>query len=275
MENYLVNAYDIHLHTSPDVIERKLDDEEMAKRASARGMRGFVIKNHYQDTSQRAAAVNKKYTNLNTAGGITLNLSVGGICAESVENAAKNGAKFVWFPTMDALSYNIHKKKNTENKISILKNGVLIPEAYDVLDVIKQYKMILCTGHISVEESLALIHAGRIRSITKMILTHADSPSVFTDCEQQLKFVKEGALIEHSSFTLEVNATSWNLMMEQILRIGSRHIVLSSDLGQVSNPYPDDSLNEFVNGLLERGIYQNEIDQMIRTNPEWLLSDTY
>jgi hypothetical protein len=36
MENYLVNAYDIHLHTSPDVVERKLDDEEMAKRASAR-----------------------------------------------------------------------------------------------------------------------------------------------------------------------------------------------------------------------------------------------
>ncbi|MEL7650086.1 MAG: DUF6282 family protein [Sedimentibacter sp.] len=275
MENYLVNAYDIHLHTSPDVVERKLDDEEMAKRASARGMKGFVIKNHYQDTSQRAAAVSKKYPNLNAAGGITLNQSVGGICADSVEKAAKTGAKFVWFPTMDALSYSIYKKKDTGSKISILKDGVLIPEVYDVLDVIKQYKMILCTGHISFGESLALIQAGHMRGITKMILTHADSPSVFTDCEQQLKFVKEGAFIEHSSFTLEVKATSWDLMKEQILNIGSKHIVLSSDLGQVSNPYPDDSLNEFVKGLLERGMYQSEIDQMIRTNPDWLLSDMY
>lgn len=275
MENYLVNAYDIHLHTSPDVVERKLDDEEMAKRASARGMKGFVIKNHYQDTSQRAAAVNKKYPNLNVAGGITLNQSVGGIRGESVENAAKTGAKFVWFPTMDALSYNIYKKKDTNNKISILKDGALIPEVYDILDVIKQYKMILCTGHISVEESLALIHAGNMRGITKMVLTHADSPSVFTNCEQQLRFVKEGALIEHSSFTLEVKATSWNLMMDQVRKIGSQHIVLSSDLGQISNPYPDDSLNGFVKGLLERGISQNEIDQMIRSNPNWLISDIY
>lgn len=271
MQNLLSGAYDIHLHTSPDVVERKLNDTEMAERAMQREMAGFVIKNHYMDTSVRAAALNASYPKLHVAGGITLNHSVGGINPDAVRQCACHGGRFVWFPTIDAWNWNAYYGKNIDGKIRIVQNGLLIPAVFDVLDVIKQHDMVLCTGHISYEEGIELIRTGRQYGINKMILTHADFPSVFTSVEQQIEFVQQGALIEHSSISLAMNKTPWDVMLDQIRSIGCCHIVLSSDLGQPENPYPDDSLNEFCHRLLSAGIFKTDLQVMLVENTENLL----
>jgi len=205
-------------------------------------------------------------------GGIALNDTVREFDSSAVEKEAVNGGKFVWFPTMEAYNYHKFKNKNTTGKISIFENGKIKESVYNVLEIIKSYNMILSTGHISKHEALELIRAGNKMGIKKMILTHADLPPVFTTSAEQKVFVSLGAIIEHSYYTIYKNETSWEVMLEQIKTIGFDNIIISSDLGQATSPFPDEGLNEFASGLISMGIKQSSIDKMLILNPERLLS---
>jgi hypothetical protein len=271
MDNCLTNSYDIHVHTAPDVVQRKLDDKEMAERALARGMRGFVIKNHYSGTAERANKLREIYPNLLVFGGIALNSPVHVLDPKVVEEEAKKGGKFIWFPTLEAYNYHQFKNQDTTGKIAILENGKLKNSVYEILEIIKNYNLILSTGHISKIEALELVKAGYKMGLEKMILTHADLPPVFTTAEEQKVFVSFGACIEHSYYTIFKGETSWKIMLEQIQTIGCDHVILSSDLGQSSSPYPDDGLNEFAKGLISRSITQDNLDKMLIINPQRLL----
>ena len=47
----LRGTIDIHVHSDPDNVPRSLDGLEAAKLALAKGMRGIVLKNHYDPTA--------------------------------------------------------------------------------------------------------------------------------------------------------------------------------------------------------------------------------
>lgn len=79
MSNIIKGAYDLHIHTAPDVVKRKCDDIQLAERLEKFKMAGCIIKNHYVDTSARASLLQKQFPNLEIAGGIVLNNSVGGL----------------------------------------------------------------------------------------------------------------------------------------------------------------------------------------------------
>ena len=51
----LQGAFDTHVHISPDVVERKIDDISLARRFEELGMAGFVLKSHYGSTAERAS----------------------------------------------------------------------------------------------------------------------------------------------------------------------------------------------------------------------------
>ena len=68
-------AYDLHVHSAPDVLPRKMDDIEMAQRIKESGMAGYAIKSHYFCTSERAELINKLYPDCDAVGTITLNSS--------------------------------------------------------------------------------------------------------------------------------------------------------------------------------------------------------
>src|SRR5579864_8985726 len=50
----LQGAYDLQVHVAPDVIERRIDDLDLAKEFLGRGLKGFVLKSHYFPTAERA-----------------------------------------------------------------------------------------------------------------------------------------------------------------------------------------------------------------------------
>ena len=50
----LKGAFDTHVHSAPDVLPRRFDDIELAKRTRDAGMAGFVLKSHYICTADRA-----------------------------------------------------------------------------------------------------------------------------------------------------------------------------------------------------------------------------
>ncbi len=100
----LRGAYDTHMHISPDVVERKIDDISLARKFKELGMAGFVLKSHYGSTAERAAVVRAAVPGVDVLGAISLNRAVGGINPLAVEIAAREGARTVWLPTVDSVN---------------------------------------------------------------------------------------------------------------------------------------------------------------------------
>ena len=104
-ENPLVGVIDIHVHSAPDSTPRKIDAIDLARLAKSRGMRGLVLKNHYEPTASLAYVVRKEVPGIEIFGGVDLNLSVGGMNPSAVEHmAATTGGygRFVWMSTFDS-----------------------------------------------------------------------------------------------------------------------------------------------------------------------------
>src|SRR5581483_8595207 len=98
----LKGAYDLQVHVAPDVIERRIDDVDLAKEFLSHGLKGFVLKSHYFPTAERAKVVCRAVSGIEAHGAITLNHSVGGLNSVAVELAGRSGCKIVWMPTVDA-----------------------------------------------------------------------------------------------------------------------------------------------------------------------------
>ena len=57
MIEILKGAYDLHVHSAPDVVKRRFSDIELAHRFVAAGMKGYAIKSHQSSTAGRAALI--------------------------------------------------------------------------------------------------------------------------------------------------------------------------------------------------------------------------
>src|SRR5437764_12151091 len=80
----LLGAIDIHVHSDPDNRPRSIDAIDVAKLARSRGMRGIVLKNHYDPTGPLAYIVRKEVPGIEGFCGIDLNLPVGGMNGTAV-----------------------------------------------------------------------------------------------------------------------------------------------------------------------------------------------
>ncbi len=293
MKELIRGAYDLHVHSAPDVLPRKMDDIEMAQRIIDSGMAGYAIKSHYFCTSERAELINKLYPGCNAIGTITLNSSVGGINPTAVEMAARSGAKLVWFPTCDSEYELSHVFNGDPNKklpywaqiiIQLKEDGIKTPtirllnddgrlkdEVYEVIDIIARKNIILATSHSSHEETFALVKAAHERKVEKIIITHVDFPTTFYTVEEQKELAKYGAYMEHCYTTFATGKVDFDVTLEQIRALGPDQVILATDLGQKTAVYPDQGLLEFATKLYDNGFTENEIRKMTVENTSALL----
>src|SRR5690242_13394453 len=155
----LAGVIDIHVHSDPDSVARSIDAFDLAKLAKDRGMRGLVLKNHYEPTASLAWSVRKFVPGIEIFGGIDLNRSVGGINPAAVERMVlmKGGwGRVIWMPTFDAENQVRYSKENRPY-VSVAKNGALLPEVRAVIALAANHKLTLETGHSSAAEGLMLI----------------------------------------------------------------------------------------------------------------------
>ncbi|MDA8126481.1 MAG: DUF6282 family protein [Deltaproteobacteria bacterium] len=288
---WLKDAYDLHVHSGPDVLPRRFDDIDMARRIIAAGMKGYVIKSHYFCTSERAQLIGKMFPRCNAVGAVTLNSSMGGINPAAVEMAGRSGAKMVWFPTIDSaneleqlarspadkLPYWAKIKRQMEAEgvrsptLCILKNGKLQDEAFEILDIMARFNMILATGHVSKAEAFALVKAARARKVERIIMTHVDFPATFLTIEEQKEMVRCGACMEHTYTTPATGKVAWDLVMAQIRAIGPEHIVIGTDLGQTAGVFPDEGLVLYGRKMVENGFSEEDFRTIIVKNAAALL----
>ena len=114
---------------------RSIDAIDLARLAKERGMRGLVLKNHYEPTASLAYVVRKVVPGIEVFGGIDLNRSVGGVNPAAIERMTmvKGGlGRVVWMPTFDAEN-QVRFSKENRPFVSVSKNGQLLPEVKEVI----------------------------------------------------------------------------------------------------------------------------------------------
>src|SRR6476469_1569776 len=176
----LNGVVDIHVHSDPDSVPRSIDAIDIAKLAKSRGIRGLVLKNHYEPTASLAYLVRKEVPGIELFGGIALNRTVGGINPAAVERMTrvKGGwGRVVWMPTFDAEN-QVRFSKENRPFVSVSKNGTLLPEVREVLALIAKNKLTLATGHSSPVECLAIVRESRRQGVEHIVVTHAMLPPV-------------------------------------------------------------------------------------------------
>jgi Family of unknown function (DUF6282) len=271
----LHGVIDFHVHSDPDSRPRSIDAIDAAKLARSRGMRGIVLKNHFEPTASLAYIVRKVAPGIEVFGGIVLNRAVGGVNPTAVENMAqlKGGwGRVVWMPTFDAEN-QVRYSNESRPFVPISRNGRLLPDVGAVLDLIAKYKLTLATGHSSPDEDLLLIREARRRGIDRIVVTHAMLPPVGMNAAQMREAARAGALIEFVYNAMIGPNKAYEIAdcVEAIRQVGPEYCVLSSDLGQAGNPLHPDGLAAFLKALGTAGFSRQQLNAMSKRNPARLL----
>jgi Family of unknown function (DUF6282) len=260
----LDGVIDFHAHSDPDSVARSIDAIDLARLAKSRGMRGLVLKNHWESTAALAYVVRKEVPGIEIFGGIVMNLSVGGLNPTAIDRMAmlKGGyGRVVWMPTYDAEN---HVRDSKENRpfVSVASGGQLLPQARDVIAAVARHDLTLETGHSSPTEGLLILHEAQRQGVKRMVVTHALTPPVRMSIDQMREAAQLGSFIE--LVYGRMNAAEYARAIRQV---GPEHFILATDLGQPNNPLHPDGMLAYFEALRKEGIAASDIERMAKTNP--------
>jgi len=285
----LRGAYDTHIHVAPDVVGRIVDDLTLARRFAQLGMDGFVLKSHYTSTAERASVVRAAVPGIQALGAIVLNRAVGGLNALAVEVAAREGARTVWLPTVDAVNES-HEREAAGRRpgkvpvwvklqlelreqgieippVPVLDDtGAPLPETIAVLERVAHHDLVLATGHLDRDEIFTVVDAALAAGVTQIVITHPEFPAQSLSVDDQLLLAQRGALLERCMTTPHTGKIAWDEWIDHIRATGPERSILSTDLGQVFNPPVEDGMGLMVDRLLAAGFTDEEVHVMAVTN---------
>lgn len=275
----LTGIIDMHIHSAPDIRQRKLDDLQLMEAAVERGVRAIVIKSHMVPTADRATLVNKirqeKYPNsdFQMFGSLVTNLAVGGINPWAVEASIKLGAKEIFLPTMTA--ENHCKKENKEHYVSVVKNRKIVEPLKDIFNLVRDYDVALGTGHISPSEIFTVVEAARDAGVKKIIVTHPEFHIVGMSLEEEARIVKDYDVLLEKVYAQPIGGGVYKKNLPDnvahMKEIGCEHFIVSTDGGQMQNPEWYNTIAEYIDYLYDSGFSQEEIDVMTKKNPGKML----
>lgn len=275
-------AIDLHVHSSPDIYERSVDDVELVREAEAAGMRGILLKSHHTLTADRATLA-RYHVDMHVFGGLVLNHTVGGLNPVAVETAIAFGARQIWMPTLhaahclqvaEAEMFRAEARKGREGIRILDSNGTLVPAVMPILEQIRDADIALGTGHLAPDESLALLDAASAMGITKLLVTHPLMQFTRFDADQMKAAGALGAVLEFDYLSCCPTwhaAVAPSVTAKAMHAVGFDHCVMGTDGGQPYNPHPPEMFKQFATDLLAEGIEEANIRRMMCRNPARLL----
>ena len=281
----IAGAIDMHVHSSPDVFGRSLNDFEVARIAARAGMRALVLKNHVTSTADRAKLITDLVPGIEAVGGIVLNRAVGGINPDAVEwmfRMEGGRGRIVWLPSFDA-DHHLKTFGQPGEGLKVAIDGRVTPAMDAVLKIIAREDLVLATCHVSPGETLTVIKRARELGINRIVVTHAMAEVPGLDMAQLKEAASMGAYLEYVYLSHLTGPNAHQAWMRHwrnvsiadfagyVREIGASHFVLGSDLGQTANPIHTDGYKRLVTGLVAEGISQADVDLMMKTNPAELL----
>lgn len=250
----LAGFIDTHIHTSPDTRPRITSDVEAGIQARKAGMEAIVIKSHLEPTSARAQLASE-LADFKVIGGVTLNLSVGGLNSHAVEASALHGGRIVWLPTIHHQEVELEEEKLEE-----------------VMVAVRDYDLALGTGHLSPVEILQVLDHAKSLGVKRLLVNHPLTQVVNASLEEQ-KEMSRRAYLEHCYVATRPLHDGLGLekIAQAIQEVGPDRCIMATDLGQIHNPTPVSGLQIFAEEMIGQGISREEVERMCRDNPAKLI----
>jgi hypothetical protein len=289
-DDMLVGACDLHAHVdlefAQDRFRKALPEWDWLPRAEEAGMRAVLLKSHLWPSVTLAPLLERLYAGpVQVATSITLNPMTGGVDPWAVEAAAAMGARAVFMPTWGSANDRAHggfHKRLAEafetfeparlSVTSILDDaGALVPAAQEVLRLAHERGLMLSTGHISWQESLALAREAHRIGFERLVMAHPLSVSVGAPHDAVAEIVGLGAYAEFCWPTVAPGRHSPAEVVGLIRTIGTERTILTSDYFGGAGPSPSDLLRMLAGVLYDSGLTPEEIRTAVVTNPAHLL----
>jgi hypothetical protein len=304
----LKGAIDMHAHQDPDSFgpsygqaARSIDALDLYTRAKASGMRGFVIKEHLDQSAGLAYYMRKLHPDFEFFGGMGSNLTTGTkVNPWAITHMAemKGGwGRIVWMPSWDSEN-SIHKlPRRPPAYVAVAEckglpfwinypkpcdGGELLPEVKEAIQIIAKTKtrdsngdLILATGHNSPPEVKLMIKEAVRVGVKHIILTHPLLDIVDMTPAEIKETVAMGPEI-YAEFTSQFGNPGARpevvkLYVEGIRAAGVEHAFISSDTGQLNSNWQPDALANCAKVLRANGFTEHELDLLLKINPAKIL----
>lgn len=269
----LQGVIDMHVHSNPDIRHRAYDDFELMEAGIRVGARAIVIKTHQGTTVDRAFLCNRHNEIIHQGdndftmfGSVTMNRQMGGINPWAVESGLKLGAKVIWLPTQSARNNMLKQNQDPSDCVEVVQGGKVVPELLTIFRLVKDYDVVLGTGHVSPEECFRVVEAARDAGVKKLVVTHPEWWMVGMSLEDQVRIVKDYDVILEHCFAQPMGGGKYksNLPMnlEAVKACGYKNVMVSTDGGQVENPDWEIALEQYMQYLSDHGVGEDELQYM-------------
>jgi hypothetical protein len=217
-----------------------------------------------------------------------LDLPVGGLNPVAVDRCLRHGGKFIWMPvahsrhTVSLFQAGILRSLTPPDvplsrAISLVTDaGDLRAEVREIVRLVAQHDAVLGTGHVSPEESIALLRFAAGAGVKRLVVNHPSGRSIGASIGQQRAMAACGAYLEHcfAQCTPGLENLPVEVIAQAIREIGPAACILAGDLGQTFNPPPAQGLGSFLLRLEAAGISRADLHLMTHENPRRLLLDS-
>jgi hypothetical protein len=283
VDRILIGAIDAHVHSGPSIAPRGIDHLELVQEMSKAGFAAVITKDHDYSGVVAAALISKHYPHLRTRiySGIVLNNVVGGFNPYAVEHTAAMGGKIVWLPTLAAENHLAWEKKSSwahpastkkmrhATAVPATRDGKVLDEVKEVLDIIAKNDMVLAAGHLHVSEIWLVFEEAKRRGANRLVVNHPEEIIDATMNDVQ-GLTALGAKMEHS-LCMFVEESKLKVCEAEDLRrhieaAGVDNTIMSTDLGQTGNIRPLEGFKAGINLCLDLGYTEADIRKMFSTN---------
>ena len=273
----LIGAIDLHAHHDPDSYPRDLDGFEVAKLARDRGLRGIVLKNHWEETAGLAYLARKYATpGFEVFGAVTLDTAVGGVNPQAVRymiDVTGGRGRIVWMPTHDS-EHEVKYHKESRPFVSVSRDGRLLPNVIEVIALVAQHDLTLATGHVTPEETMMILRAAKGAGVRRLIVTHPllDPQFTYMSVDQLREAVNLSAFIEITGGALIREGEPKKRALAALRAIGARHFIVGSDAGLRGRENHTDTLALAAKALRAAGYAESDLNLMFKDNPAFLVN---
>ena len=284
-DDLLIGAIDLHCHIdlefSKDEPKRESESRWLPK-AEAMGMRGVVLKSHWWPTINVVPYIlSTVKTSVSLWSSVALNITAGGPSPCVIESCGALGGKVVFLPTWSAHN-DILRKGFSHRLRSIYKGfgkianpgyvfindkGQLTREGHEIIECCKSYDLVLGSGHVSWQESLAFAQAAHDIDFMRFFINHPLNTIIDAPLDALQRAAELGAFVETCWNQLAPGRMESAELVGKLRAIGLKQVVASTDYFRPYSPNPPELFRMFLGMLHEGGLNKEKIKQVAGINP--------
>ena len=255
---------------------RRHTDGEILKIARQVGVETLVLKAHEGSTVERARVQGD-----GAIGGIVLNSPVGGANPDAVSVAAALDGRIVWMPTVSAPAHvaarsspelSVHREVRF-SEVPIVLDGRVRDEWHDVIDLVAQHDLVLASGHLAMDEAVAVFELAVARGVKRLLVNHPQLPFLEWRHEHVSRFRQLGARVEigvvadRLAKTGQIHPSPTEYFLDRYPR---ELLVFGSDLGHEAFPEYVSGIRDWIEELAKK-LDSNGLEAVLSKNGKELL----